>query len=342
VYRSPDGGSAEAVVGVTDASGVAAARRRAAALTRDAGFDETAAGRAAIVVTEAATNVLKHGAGGEVLLQGVSAASIAGLEVLALDRGPGIPSLVKALRDGYSTAGSAGTGLGSITRQADVYDVYSLPGRGTAILAQIWAAPVSTDSPEHVHVGAVCVPAFGEEVSGDGWLTIRRQGLVMILLVDGLGHGPGAAEARREATRIFHDSRSSEPGELIEAIHAGLRGTRGAAVAVSAIDPERGCLRFCGLGNIAAVVIGGPQPRHLLSHSGTAGHAARKIETVTYPWPVNAILVQSTDGLTTHWTLEGYPGLSGRHPSLVAGVLYRDFKRGRDDVAVVVAQGVGR
>ena len=46
-----------------------------------------------------------------------------------------------------------------------------------------------------------------------------------------------------------------------------------------------------------------------------------------------------SDGLTTHWTLERLPGLAARHPSLIAGVLYRDFKRGRDDVTVVVARG---
>lgn len=339
MYPSPDGGSREATVGVTDASGVSAARRRAAELTRGAGFGETEAGRVAIVVTEAATNLLKHGTGGEILLQAVSTASVAGLEMLALDRGRGIPNVTEALRDGYSTAGSPGTGLGAMSRQADVWDIYSVPGKGTVVLAQVWAAPVRENGTERICVGAACAPGYGEDVSGDGWLVVRRNGRVTTLVVDGLGHGPVAADARREAVRIFRGSSAPGPAQLVAAIHAGLRGTRGAAVAVAEIDPDGGCLRFCGLGNIDAVVLADGEARHLVSYNGTAGHAARKIEEFTYPWPANALLVQHTDGLTSHWTLEAYPGLAARHPSLMAGVLYRDFKRGRDDVAVVVARG---
>jgi anti-sigma regulatory factor (Ser/Thr protein kinase) len=339
VYPSPDGGSHEATIGVTDASGVSAVRRRAAELTRGAGFGETEAGRVAIVVTEAATNLVKHGAGGEVLLHLVSTASVAGIEMLALDRGRGIQNVTEALRDGYSTAGSPGTGLGAMTRQADVCDIYSVPGKGTVVLAQVWSAPIRQDGAERIRVGAACAPGYGEEVSGDGWLVIRRNGCVVTLVVDGLGHGPVAADARREAVRIFRGSLAPGPAKLVEAIHAGLRGTRGAAVAVAEVDPDRGCLRFCGLGNICAVVLANGEARHLVSHNGTAGHAARKIDEFTYPWPANAMLVQHTDGLTSHWALDAYPGLAARHPSLVAGVLYRDFKRGRDDVAVVVARG---
>jgi anti-sigma regulatory factor (Ser/Thr protein kinase) len=341
VYPSPDGGDCEATVGVTDASGVAAARRGAAALARAAGFDETAAGRVAIVVTEAATNLLKHGAGGEILLQRISTVSVGGLQILALDRGRGIPSMSEALRDGYSTAGSPGTGLGAITRQADVCDIYSIPGQGTAVLAQVWAAPVRP-AEGGIGVGSACAPGPGEDVSGDGWWTIRRDGRVLVLVVDGLGHGPEAAEARREAVRIFRADPARETADLVGAIHAGLRPTRGAAVAVSEIDADRGRLRFCGIGNVTGVVVGGGHARHLVSHNGTAGHTARKIETFTYPWPAGATLVQHTDGLTGHWTLDAYAGLAARHPSLVAGVLYRDFKRGRDDVAVVVARGAAR
>jgi len=330
------------MIEITDASGVSAARRCAAVLTREAGFGETEAGRVAIVVTEAATNLLKHANGGEVLLQTVSAYSVAGLEMLALDRGKGIASLGEARRDGYSTAGSPGTGLGAMSRQADVCDIYSIPGQGTAVLAEVWSRPAPHDVSERLRIGAACAPRSGEDVSGDGWEVTRRGSCVVILVVDGLGHGPVAADARREAIRIFRASPALGPGPLVAAIHAGLRSTRGAAVAVSEIDLERGRLTFCGLGNVCAVIVSNSDSRHLVSHNGTAGHAARKIDEFTYPWPDNAMLVQHTDGLTSHWTLDQYPGVMARHPSLVAGVLYRDFKRGHDDVAVVVASGVAR
>lgn len=336
------GDSHETAIVVGEASGVSAARRCAAELSRQAGLDETAAGRMAIVVTEAATNMVKHGAGGEILLQRIAAGSVSGLEMLALDRGRGIPDVGDALRDGYSTAGSAGTGLGAIARQADLCEIYSGLGRGTAVLAQVWATPLAGGRADGLRAGAAAAPYQGEEVSGDGWLVVWRERRLLTLVVDGLGHGPPAAEARREGVRIFRDSPATDPAKLVATIHAGLRSTRGAAVAVSAIDLDHGRVTFSGLGNIGAAVLADGHVRHLMSHTGTAGHAARKIDAHTYAWPDNSLLVQHTDGLASHWTLESYPGLSARHPSLVAGVLYRDFKRGRDDVAVLVVSGVAR
>jgi hypothetical protein len=76
----------------------------------------------------------------------------------------------------------------------------------------------------------------------------------------------------------------------------------------------------------------------MVSHNGTAGLEARKIQEFTYPWQDNAILIMHSDGLATKWKLEGYPNLINKHPSLIAGVLYRDFKRGTDDVTVVVVK----
>ncbi len=58
----------------------------------------------------------------------------------------------------------------------------------------------------------------------------------------------------------------------------------------------------------------------------------------TYPWDSCSLLLMHSDGLQTQWSFDSYPGLLERHPSLIAGVLYRDYARGRDDVTVVVAQ----
>ena len=78
--------------------------------------------------------------------------------------------------------------------------------------------------------------------------------------------------------------------------------------------------------------------RSVVSHHGTAGGAARRIQEFTYPWKGGDILVLHSDGLGSHWTLAGYPGLAQRHPALIAGVLYRDHRRGRDDTTVVVVR----
>jgi anti-sigma regulatory factor (Ser/Thr protein kinase) len=105
---------------IADASGAAEARRRGVALAEHLGFGETARGNIALVITEVATNLTKHAHGGQLILQVVTDNGRRGLDVLSLDRGPGIARPEEALRDGYSTAGSPGTGLGAIARLAHI------------------------------------------------------------------------------------------------------------------------------------------------------------------------------------------------------------------------------
>jgi hypothetical protein len=76
----------------------------------------------------------------------------------------------------------------------------------------------------------------------------------------------------------------------------------------------------------------------MVSRNGIVGHRIRTIQEFTYPLHKEALLVMHSDGLATRWGLDRYPGLAKRHPSLIAGVLYRDYRRIRDDVTVVVAR----
>jgi hypothetical protein len=95
-------------------------------------------------------------------------------------------------------------------------------------------------------------------------------------------------------------------------------------------------VRFAGIGNISAVVVTANERRHLVSHNGIVGHEYRKAAEFSHPWRAQSMLVLHSDGVGTHWDLGRYPGLLERDPSLVAGILYRDFARGRDDATVVV------
>lgn len=359
-------------VPVSEQSQVSEARRAATDLARRAGFDEAGAGRVAIVATELATNLVKHGGGGRLLAglsgapeaggglpaRGRPGAGDAGVELIAVDRGPGIADLGAALRDGYSTAGSAGRGLGAIRRQAHALHVYSRPGAGTALLVWLGAAhpprtaagggalPAKGDD-----WGAVCVPKPGEEVCGDDWQVHPPSGATAgadrtVMVVDGLGHGPHAAEAATAAVRLFNERAGLPPAAIMEALHARLRATRGAAVSIARFDPARRVVVFCGVGNVAGALVspGTGQVRRMLSHNGTVGHAARRIQEVEYPYPDASdapVVVLHSDGISANWSLDAYPGLLAEHPGLVAAVLYRDFGRGRDDAAVVVAHGPG-
>jgi anti-sigma regulatory factor (Ser/Thr protein kinase) len=319
---------------IEEPSQVAQARRAGAALAEAIGLDAERAGRLALVVTESGTNLLRHAGGGQILLRAVNGHGEAAVEMLALDRGPGMANVARCLEDGYSTAGGAGTGLGAMQRLSTLFDLYSRQGRGTAILSRVGAAPARRG----MIVDGVCVAAKGEEQCGDAWDEEPRVDGVTILVVDGLGHGPLAATAAAAAVEAFRRARGQAPAPRLQAVHAAMRGTRGAAGAIADVDLGRRRVRFAGIGNIGAVVVDGDSPRFLMSHNGTLGHAARRIDEVEAAWPARGLLLMYSDGLTTPRELGAYPGLLERHPSLVAGVLWRDLSRGRDDVTVVVAR----
>jgi anti-sigma regulatory factor (Ser/Thr protein kinase) len=323
---------------VTEISHVAAARRAATALAGRLAFDEADTGKVALIVTEAATNLAKHATGGEILLYALQSGQIGGIQMLALDRGPGIANAARALRDGYSTTGSPGTGLGAIVRLASFFDIHSVPGAGTTFLARLWSNPLSPTLSPSLEVGALSLPKPGEDVCGDRWAIAWLPERTLILLADGLGHGPGAAEAALEAVRTFHEHTALTPAAIVETIHGALRSTRGAAVAVSEVSPSQETVRFAGVGNISGIVLSKGNTRQMVSHNGTAGHSARKIQEFDYPWSSGAHLIQYSDGLVAHIRLERYPGLLKRHPDLIAATLYRDYARGRDDVTIVVAR----
>jgi anti-sigma regulatory factor (Ser/Thr protein kinase) len=330
----------QAAVAITELSHVAEARRSATTFAQRLGFDETGVGKVARVVTEAATNLLKHATrGGEVLLRPLDADGTSGIEMLAWDRGPGLANLGECLRDGYSTAGSPGTWLGALVRISDRFDIYSRPGAGTVLVTRVWSRPLPALRPaQRIDIGAVCLCKPGEEVCGDAWAVTHQPGGSQILVVDGLGHGLLAAEASRKAVDFFRQHSPLSPGAMLEAIHRALRRTRGAVAAVAEIDPARHLVRFSGVGNVAASIVSPQGSSHMVSHSGIVGDSVRKVQEFTYPWPPGALLVMHSDGLLNQWTLERYPGLAARDPLLIAGVLYRDFSRRRDDVTVVIAR----
>lgn len=319
---------------VRDASQAGAVRRAAVALAQRLAFDETTAGRLALIVTEIATNIVKHAGRGEILLCRRPAA----VDVLGLDRAPGIANVARSLEDGFSTAGSAGTGLGAVRRLASHFDIYSREGQGTAVLATVATSAVSGRAVSGLEVGGLAVAKAGETECGDAWVDEHRSSGLALVVVDGLGHGAGAQEAAVAGVHAFGASRGRAPHERLASMHDALRPTRGAAAAVVEIDLDRRVVAFAGLGNIGGVLVGPDGMRHLVSHNGTLGHVGRRLGGFTYPWAPKGVLVMYSDGLATLRDLAAYPGLLAHHPRLIAGVLYRDFGRGRDDATVVVVK----
>jgi anti-sigma regulatory factor (Ser/Thr protein kinase) len=304
---------------------------------------ESRCGAVAVATTEMATNLVKHAASGKILVQPIRENGNSGLRILAVDKGPGIADIRKALQDGESTAGSMGAGLGAIRRLSDLFEVYSAPGGGTVVLAEFWQGKnghsvLDREQSQSIRIAALSEPIRGEEVCGDGWGTRIFSDRLVLMVVDGLGHGVYAAEAAREAERVLAQSQDSSPQRIVQDAHAALKKTRGAAMAVATIQPNKGVLSFAGVGNISAAIVSPGASRSMASHNGTLGHQMERLQEFTYPWNASSILVMHSDGMATRWTLEQFPGIWSKQPSTIGAILHRDFSRGRDDVTVVVAK----
>lgn len=323
---------------IEDPSQVAEARRRTMALMAH-DFDDNRAGAVALAVTELATNLLKHAGRGTLLVRRIEGASV-GVELVSLDRGPGIRDVALAMRDGRSTAGSPGFGLGTLSRIASDLDIYSTAERGTVIYCLVW-----NTVPRHaegIAAGVVCLPRQGEVANGDDCRILPARSGCVVLVVDGLGHGPEAASAARAATGALDGPPDGNAAELLERVHDALKPTRGAAAAVALLRPEAEVLSYCGVGNIVGLTRVNGKTRNLVSHNGILGHQVRKFQQFDTPFPKGSLFYMHSDGIATHWKMEDYPGLETRRPALMAAVLYRDYDRGRDDRTVVVLRNGGR
>ena len=337
-WQPAHGGPATVAVPVSDDSQIGEARRAADAIARRCALDEHTRGELGIVVTEAATNLARHAREGVILLRDTLTSGALGVEVLAVDHGPGMRDLERYFTDGFSTGSTAGAGLGAIRRQADVLDVYSVPGQGTVVLARVFAARAAQKAPPRLlNVGVVCTPLTGELVCGDGWSVRQTRDRAMLLLVDGLGHGPSAAEAADRAVTTFADAPERSPVETVSMLHEALRTTRGAAIGVAEVQRtnEGAFVTFCGVGNTVATIVGASGTKALPSMNGTAGLTLPSAKTFTAPWSVGDTLVMHSDGIATRWRLDAYPAIRQHDPAITAAVLHRDFSRGRDDATVL-------
>jgi anti-sigma regulatory factor (Ser/Thr protein kinase) len=330
------GGPVNTAIPVTETSQIGEARRAARVAGDRAALSSDELGRLGLIVTEAATNLARHARNGMIVVRNVGSGGSAGVEVLAIDRGPGIADLARAMEDGFSTAGTPGKGLGAIRRLAPgAFDILST-SQGTTMIARVRSSrePVNGEA----DAGVICIPVTGETMCGDAWHIDWTRDRTLVVLADGLGHGPDAAVAASTAIRIIRERGDGMPGALLVAAHNALRPTRGAAISIARIDHGTRMVTFAGVGNVAGSICDSSHTRSMTGLGGIAGHQIASMREFQYPWPEQGYLVMHSDGISGRWRTDTYPGVMTGDPALLAAVLFRDFGRGRDDTTVIAVR----
>ena len=329
------------IVDIRYESSVGQARRMARAIATDLGFLSQDTEAITLAVIELATNLIKHAGGGTLSLTPLAENGRVGLEIKSCDTGRGIDDVEQAVGDRYSTAGSRGTGLGAVNRLVDEFDIDSKRGRGTNIVCRKWRRdyPPSV-GPCPLSFGVATRPRIHGQVNGDAFVVHRWSESALVGVIDGLGHGQFAHRAAQTARQYVESHFDLPLEQIFRGTGRACRATRGVVMALARFDWGQGTMSFASVGNILMRVLPSSKPYHFVVRRGVIGLNAPKAVVTEHSWPLDHMLVLHSDGISTHWGGQDFPGWEGQPAESMAQELLRTQAKAEDDATVLVIRNV--
>lgn len=327
---------------ISDVGDLGTARLAARSMSTAIGFDEGAVEEIALVVSELATNLVKHAKDGILRLRRTEEAGRTGIQIDSEDQGPGIRNVEQAIGDDFSTSGSLGCGLGAVNRLMDEFDVTSRPGAGTSIVCKRWLRP-------DVISALACPLVFGVAtrpcplipVNGDTFVIKQWGESALVGVIDGLGHGKFAYRAAQAARQYVERHYDQPLAEIFRGVSRSCRATRGVVMGLARFDWGPATLTFASVGNVEARVFGSPQPMNFVVRRGILGLNARSPVVTQHRWELSNVMVLYSDGVSTHWRWSDFPHLAQASATVAAQELLRALAREADDATVVVVKSAG-
>ena len=336
------------------------------------------------IISELGTNILKYASSGRILLRAIRSGTRRGVEVLAIDDGPGIPDIAQAMQDRYTTGNTLGLGLGAVQRLASEFQLRCPPQGGTHARAVCWmqgegadssgpaalpstkrSASLTDSTSNTLSVLALrnvtrTRPALGEPVCGDSLVLMEHGPLSFRVVIDGTGHGQIAHDISVEAAGAIEQALQEQLEgvstatagtpefsaaaldalmvRVVEATHARIRGSRGAAMGMAAMDGRRRQLHFLGIGNTRILQLG-YKGWEGVSRDGQLGVGYRPPAIQHFALHPGDVILQASDGIRTS-TLRGVrakrPGASLNLEAIADQLLARSSFD--DDVSVLLSQ----
>jgi anti-sigma regulatory factor (Ser/Thr protein kinase) len=309
-------------------------RRMALAL----GFTSDVSEEIALVVSELASNLVKHAGRGALTLRRLQSGERTGIEVRAQDNGPGMPDAERSITDGYSTSGTLGYGLGAVNRLMDEMDVSSVPGSGTQIVCRRWIRPSQEAlTPRVWDVGVVTRSRRSAPQNGDGFIIKEWKDKLLVGLIDGLGHGEPAQKATLAAQNYVQTHYDQPLDKIFSGTDRACRGTRGVVMALARfLSLTR--MNFASVGNVEARALCGHERIPFAVRRGIVGAQEIRVHVQEFAWSSEGILVLHTDGLHTRWQWNDFPGLEREPAQTIASKLIRQLADENDDATVLTVK----
>ena len=183
----------------------------------------------------------------------------------------------------------------------------------------------------------------GQDESGDGYLVESHPDGVLIAVVDGLGHGPKAAEVTNVAIAVLEGHADKPLDFLFERCHRELAGTRGVVMSMASFSLRDGRMTWAGVGNVTGLLLRADSQAEraretLLPRGGVVGYRLPSLYPVVISVAPGDVLVFATDGLRSGFA-EDVP--LNDAPQQIAEYILEHYGRGTDDALVLVAHYLG-
>jgi anti-sigma regulatory factor (Ser/Thr protein kinase) len=315
-------------------------KREIHSLAAGAGFSDRKIGAIDIVVSEIGTNLVNHGGGGHVLVKLIEDKGNQGIEILGLDKGPGMADVSRMMVDGVSTKNTLGQGLGAIKRLSDTFQIYSQINWGTIVLSRIFnEAPPQYEKKPAFEISSLLVPKPNEKHCGDGFYSYLHRDKLIVFLGDGLGHGPHAEKAVLTAIESLKAGNSDDAVTIIKRMHEDVKKTRGLVGTVGVLDIRRKMWSLCGIGNIYTKLSSHSNHYGYMPYNGIIGmNFSSNIKEREFPYEAGQYLLFCSDGIKSRIDLGRHSSIQRCDPSVIAAVIYNEFARHTDDSGIVVCK----
>lgn len=326
-------------------------KRDIANYAKKIGFSEKEIEEISIVVTELGENLITHEAiSGEILYSAIMEVDRKGIEIISIDKGPGIANIEAVMEDGYSSKKSLGIGLGAVKRLMNEISIESTTKNlssiyfsekvpGTKIITRKYLKTQDIESPRRLQKTTFSVftrSKLGESFNGDNFVLKSFMNKTLFGVIDGLGHGKGASIASNLTRVCILENFSKELDVLIKLLHEKLRKTRGVALSLGLIDHQHNLFKYIGIGNVLTRIFNTSEPLRPVNYNGTLGVSLRKYKILEYPWANNNIIIMTSDGISSKYELDDFLDVMHNHPMVIGHKIFKKYGKYQDDATILI------
>jgi anti-sigma regulatory factor (Ser/Thr protein kinase) len=319
---------------------VIAIRRIAKEMAHDIGFDERTREEISLVVSELASNIIKYTQRGMITLSPVCHEQCEGIMIEAEDDGDGFNQHT-ALKDGVSTSGTLGVGLGAVNRLMDEFDILQRENHtGTRIICKRWLHDNSNHG-EHCpfEFGVFSRPKPNEFANGDTFIIKNIRNATLVGVIDGVGHGVLANQAANIARQYIERHAESSLLDIFRGVERACVATRGVVMALAVFNWKKRTFRYASVGNIEAKFFSREheKPKFFVRRGILGKHAPAPVITEN-EWHSGDMLALHSDGISTHWHWDDFLPYVNSPAQVMTEEIFNVMEKNHDDATIIIVK----